>query len=688
MTSNSGSKTEPHTALQDLVHLSNRIGQDTSLVQPGGGNSSVKVQLPAADGSLETQLLVKGSGTDLRTITPAGFTQLSMNKLGALKASVEMPDEEMMQFLANCMSAPGPVPSVETPLHSILPYRMILHTHDIATMSLTNLREERAQELVQNLFEGQLAYVPYIRPGFPLAKLVADWVDRIPKEAIGLTLAHHGLVVWGDTAQACHAHLSKVLAKIDDYLETVKRSHKRPVTAPALSASERLNKAATIMPAIRGALSSSSKAVLHFDDSPDILKSLAQPGFRQASLQGMATPEHILRAGRAPLWLDYDFQAQDEQGLVTETRTQMERQRSEYSAYHARNASKDDGCLDDWAKVVLIPDLGMVTAFKDKGSARIANVCYQATAAAIENAELLGGYEGISEEQVFEFEHWPLERRKIELAIRKERDTLLLPRHVVVIIGGGSGIGEASAHRFAEEGAHVVVADLDGEKARTIAANLCQKHPERAIGVEVDVREESSLDQLFRKSVLEYGGVDCLFYTVGVPPRFVPLTELTPEDLAGQIGVHYTGAVIALRNAARIMKRQGIGGAIVASVSKAALAPGKEALAYGSSKAALQQALRVAAIELGEHQIRVNSINADQVETPLFLEFVRQRAQSKGLTIEQQLEVYRGRNALGVSLIPPKAVADIAVLLASSRFQYTTGDILTIDGGLSEAFPR
>jgi NAD(P)-dependent dehydrogenase (short-subunit alcohol dehydrogenase family) len=188
--------------------------------------------------------------------------------------------------------------------------------------------------------------------------------------------------------------------------------------------------------------------------------------------------------------------------------------------------------------------------------------------------------------------------------------------------------------------------------------------------------------------VLEFGGLDCLFYTAGRAPRFAPVVALRREDLQQQLDVHYVGAVLAIGHAATVMRRQGTGGSIVASVSKAALTPGREAAAYGGSKAALLQALRVAAVELGADGIRVNAINADQIETPMFRQFLAERAAKAGVSVEQQREAYRQRNVMGASHIPPDAVADLAVLLASDRFRYTTGDILTVDGGLPEAFPR
>jgi NAD(P)-dependent dehydrogenase (short-subunit alcohol dehydrogenase family) len=327
----------------------------------------------------------------------------------------------------------------------------------------------------------------------------------------------------------------------------------------------------------------------------------------------------------------------------------------------------------------------------DKRGAITANLCYRAVLETITNAEAIDRFQFIPERDVFEFEHWPLERRKVEEQIARDRSSKLVPRHVAVIIGGGSGIGKAAARRFAAEGAHVVVADLDGGISREVAEEIIgsQRDPSaRVIGTAVDVRDDVSLDALFRQTVLEFGGLDCLFYTAGLPPRFAPITEITRDDLQRQLEVHYLGAVAAIGRAAAIMRRQGLGGSIVASVSKAAVVPGKDAVAYGGSKAALLQALRVAAVELGGDGIRVNAINADQVETPLFQQFARERAASRGVSVEEQLATYQSRNLLGAGLIPPEAVADIAVLLASDRFRFTTGDILTVDGGLPEAFPR
>src|SRR3954470_9192398 len=251
--------------LDHLVHLSHLMGQDLRLVQPGGGNTSLK------DGDT---LLVKGSGTDLRTIGREGFTRLSLSRLSALRDAESMSDTEMMRFMASCMTAEGPAPSVETPLHALLPYNVIAHTHDVATMGLTNIRDAEAKRLIDELFEGRIVYVPYVRPGFPLAQAVGRTGGQIPDDAIGLILAHHGLVVWGDDAEECYARLIEVTARMDDYLST--RGHPaRPAAASAGHRASREELAELVLPAIRGALSKPDRVILQYDAAEDLLATLA-----------------------------------------------------------------------------------------------------------------------------------------------------------------------------------------------------------------------------------------------------------------------------------------------------------------------------------------------------------------------------------------------------------------------------
>src|SRR4051794_19450507 len=435
--------------LDHLIHLSHLIGRDSRLVQPGGGNTSIK------EGDT---LLVKGSGTDLRTIGRSGFTRLSLSRLAPLRTADSMSDAEMMRFMAQCMVEDGPAPSVETPLHALLPYKVIAHTHDVPTMSLTNIRDSEAERLLGELFGGRVVYVPYVRPGFPLARAVARLIDGgtqgrrgegISEQTIALALAHHGLVVWGEDAAECYDRLVEITGRMDELIATRRADRPsdlaslRPVPPPV----KRHQVAEHVLPVIRGALGKAERVILHFDDSDELVLALDGEEIPELVRRGMATPEHLLRAGRLPLLLSRSDPSSIRAALATA--------RTEYEAYHRRYARSGEPPLDDWAKVILIPGLGMITASADKRGAVTANVCYRAVLESIENAEAIDRFEFIPEADVFEFEHWPLERRKIEEQIAKDRASKLLARQIVVIIGGGSGIGQAAAERFAEEGAHV-----------------------------------------------------------------------------------------------------------------------------------------------------------------------------------------------------------------------------------------
>src|SRR5215204_4168502 len=365
--------------LEQLIHLSHLIGHDTRLVQPGGGNTSIK------EGDT---LVVKGSGTDLRTINRAGFTRLSLSRLAPLREADSMSDAEMMRFMAQCMVEEGPAPSVETPLHALLPYKVIVHTHDVPTMSLTNIRDSEAERLLGERFDGRVVYVPYVRPGFPLARAVAQLLGGgaegrrgggIPGQAMGLALAHHGLVVWGNDASECYDRLLEITGKMDELI-AIKRADRPADLAslrPALPPAERHQIAELVLPVIRGALGRNERVILHFDDSDELVLALDGEEIPELVRRGMATPEHLLRAGRLPVVLSPSV-IPSEAKNPSAIRTALSAARTEYEAYHRRQGKSGEPLLDDWAKVILLPGIGRVTAFADKRGAAPANLCYRA----------------------------------------------------------------------------------------------------------------------------------------------------------------------------------------------------------------------------------------------------------------------------------------------------------------------
>ncbi len=665
-----------------LVYLSNVIGQDTLLVQPGGGNTSVKLTESDLFGDEADALAVKGSGTDLRTIAPGGFTHLYRDRLAKLQSKSSISDEEMLRLMRAAMIAADrdPLPSVETPLHSLLPFRYIAHTHDVATLSLSDT--PHAEENVSRAFGTEVVFLRYARPGFPLAKLLADrHAEGIPGNAIAMVLEKHGLVVWGEDAHECYSNLVSVISKAEEYVAERKgdRSVFGPTAVPALDEPE-AQSLATMLPVIRGALSDEIwRPVLHWDASPQVLDSLGREAFAKVASRGMMTPEHILRAGVKPLVLEGMAGPDDSKERVRDTITAH---RDAYVKHVGEHGQSEP--ITDYLKTIGVPGLGVIYAGKDRRNALTAATCYRETVRAMEGAEAVEAFEFLSDADACDMEYWPLERRKIAESVASQRP---LEGKIALVIGGASGIGRATAERFVEEGAHVVVADIDASGAMKVAEKLNDEAPERAFVVEVDAGDSASISAMMKAAVLRFGGLDVLFYSPGVGPQYSPIAQMSDAEVEEKLRVHFQGAVAATREAANVMIDQNMGGRLIYNASKAAFAPGEGFAAYGASKAALAHYVRNVANELGKHAITANYVNADAVDTPLFRGLVQQRAEQSGRTEAQMLESYKQRSAMRQAFVPPSAVADAVSFLASDRSAYTTGCVITVGGG-PEGFPR
>jgi rhamnulose-1-phosphate aldolase/alcohol dehydrogenase len=669
------------TDIEQLVYLSNLIGSDLSLVQPGGGNTSVKLWEPDLLGSEVQALVVKGSGTDLRTIGPGGFSHLYGDRLTMLRQREAMSDEEMMAAMRACMLFPdsSPVPSVETPLHALLPARFVVHTHDVATLSLTDT--PHAEKNLRRVFGDEIAFLEYVRPGFPLAKRLGElFAEGPPKRVIGLAMEKHGLAVWGETARQCYGSLRAIIGQAEAFLAE-EREGKQVFGAPVTSAldeNERRKVAADVMPVIRGELMGRGfRCVLNLDDSPETLERISGEGFAGVSSRGVMTPEHILRAGVRPLVMALA----GEQGRGDAARHAIREHRDAYSEYARRQGREP---IPDFLKTVVIPSVGIVFAGKDRQNALTSRACYRATMEAMAGAEAVERFEFLSEAEQVEIEYWPLERRKIEESAKMRRE---LDGKIALVVGAASGIGRATALRFAEEGAHVVAVDLDGDGAKNVADEIKGPSPERAIGLGLDVSDSQAVMDAVMEAVLHFGGIDVLFYSPGVGPEYHSVVEMPDEEIDRKMAVHYRGAVAVTREVARVMGEQGTGGRLVYNASKAAYAAGEGFAAYGASKAALAHYVRNVANELGQHGITANYINADAIDTPMFREVLLQRAERLGVGEDEMLARYAERSALREATVSPEAVAEAALWLAGDRSAHTTGCVITVGGG-AEGFPR
>ena len=392
------------TDIEQLVYLSNLIGGDLSLVQPGGGNTSVKLSEPDLFRCEVQALVVKGSGTDLRTIRPGGFTHLYVDRLSLLRPRDAMSDEEMMALMRACMLFPDrdPVPSVETPMHSLLPARFVAHTHDVATLSLTDT--PHGEENVRRVFGDEVAFLEYVRPGFPLAKRMAERFPVGPPEgATALVMEKHGLAVWGETAHDCYENLRSVIEKAEAFVAEQakgKRAFGTPA-APTQEVAARGEIATSLLPVIRGELARGGwRCILHLDDSPQTVETIAGERLAEVTSRGVMTPEHIFRAGVRPLVVNLDGN-RDAGDVAHAIRHAIQTHRDEYAAYAKTHGHKP---IADFLKTIVIPSRGIVYAGLDKRAALVAADCYRATLEVMTNAEAVERFEFISEADQAEME--------------------------------------------------------------------------------------------------------------------------------------------------------------------------------------------------------------------------------------------------------------------------------------------
>ncbi len=637
---------------------------EEELVLWGGGNNSLKSAATDLLGRPIEVMYIKSSGSDMKSIVPKQFPAVRLDYIAPLrKREEEMTDQEMVDYLAQCLTDPSSArPSIETLLHAFLPARAVLHTHADAILALTNTRGR--EETVRACFGQSVILVPYRRPGFRLSRDVADAFDAHP-DATGLVLMNHGLITWGDSAQEAYERHIDLVTRAEQFSAAVdSRSGSIAVVETAL--------AERVSPRIRGALGGK---ILELDDSPETLAFLAREDAARITQIGAATPDHLLYTKRFPLFVPPGADLADAARRYVERYTEWYRvQPSEFAM------------LDPNPRIVLMPGVGMWTAGKDARAARIVRDIYRHTMRIIERAEAAGGYETLHDVDAFHAEYWPLELYKLTL-LPKEKE---LAAKIVLVTGGASGIGRAVAERFAEEGAHVVVTDVDLARAESVAEHIVRQHGlRRAMAVALDVTDERQVEGAFAATVRAYGGLDVVVSNAGIS-SFGNLDTLDVADWDRSFAVNARGHFLVARAAMRILKQQRLGGSIVFNASKNVTAPGKEFGAYSVSKAAEAQLCRIVALEGGEYGIRANMLNPDAIfgDSRFWSDEMRSmRAQAYAVPTDQLPDFYRNRTLLKVE-VTAADVAEAALFLATPRSAKTTGAMLPVDGGVKEAFPR
>jgi rhamnulose-1-phosphate aldolase/alcohol dehydrogenase len=672
--------------LEELVYRSNIIGADRRVCNIFGGNTSAKTIEKDFRGRDVEVMYVKGSGSDLASMKAGHFTGLKMEDIRPLFEREAMPDEEMVAYLGHTMiDAKHPRASIETLLHAFLPYKHVDHTHPDAIISLCCADNGKA--LAKEIYGDRFVWVPYIRPGFTLSKMIAEGVFANPKAELVL-MEKHGLVTWGETSEACYAQTIKIINEAEAFIEARVNEAKLygGMKHAALPAETRRSIASQIMPAVRGAVSDTKKAILSFDDQDDVLVFVGGQNSPELSQVGAACPDHLVHTKVVPLFINWTPDPDDVEGLKALLRDGVAAYKEQYKACFERNKNEGDVMFEAAPRVILIPGVGMINTGKSWALSQVSGALYHRAIAVMRSATALGSFVSLSENEAYNVEYWPLELYKLSLAPPETE----FSRKVAFITGGAGGIGSETARRLVSEGAHVVLADLNLDGAQKVADEINEKYGQnRALAVKMDVTSEEAVQAAYAETALTYGGVDIIVNNAGLATSS-PFDETSLKEWNLNMNVLGTGYFLVAREAFKLMKQQALGGNMVFIGSKNSVYAGKNASAYSSVKALEAHLARCIAAEGGEFGIRVNTVLPDAILQGSAIwngSWRNERAAAYGIEPDQLEEYYRKRTTLLVNIYP-RDIAEGIAFFASSKSDKTTGCMLTIDGGVPAAFTR
>ncbi|MFM9331935.1 bifunctional aldolase/short-chain dehydrogenase [Paenibacillus mesotrionivorans] len=672
--------------LDELVYRSNLLGSDRSVANWGGGNTSMKTVVEDFRGRPVNVMWVKGSGSDLATMKAGHFTGLRLDDIAPLFEREDMSDEDMVAYLANCMiDSKHPRASIETLLHAFLPFQHVDHTHPDAIIGLCCA--DNGRELAKEIYGDRFVWVPYIRPGFRLSRMIAQGVRDNPNAELVL-MEKHGLVTWGATSEESYLKTLAIIGEAEAFIEARVKEEALfgGVKIEPLAPERRREIAASVMPVIRGSVSDGKRMILTFDDGEDVLRFAGSRDAAKLSQVGAACPDHLVHTKMKPLLVDWDPSSGDVEALKETLKAGISEYKEEYKAYFERNKNEGDKMFEPAPRVILIPGVGMINTGKSHAMSQVSGALYHRAIAVMRGATSLGEFVSLSENESYNVEYWPLELYKLTLAPPEAE----FSRQVVLVTGGAGGIGSATCRRLVKEGAHVVLADLNLEGAEKVAEELnAQFGPGRAFAVKLDVTKEDLVKEAFRATALQYGGVDVAVNNAGLATSS-PFDETTLDEWNLNMNVLSTGYFLVAREAFKVMKEQGTGGSMVFVASKNSVYAGKNASAYSTAKAAEAHLARCIAAEGGEYGIRVNTVLPDAILQGSAIwnsRWREERAAAYGIAPDQLEEYYKKRTTLLVNIYPDDIAESIA-FLASSRSAKTTGCMITVDGGVPAAFTR
>ena len=667
------------------------LGSDPKLVLHGGGNTSVKTTVKDMLGDDVEVLCVKGSGWDMGAIEPAGLPAVRLAPLRRLRAFDTLSDEDMVAFQRiNLLDPSSPNPSVETLLHAFLPHKFIDHTHSTAVLALTDQPDGEA--LLRELYGERVATVPYVMPGFALAKAVADALEA-QRDGRAMVWFRHGIVTWGSEARESYEAMIERVTRAEEFL--AKRASRPLVVVLKTSPVEAQKRLAIVAPMVRGLLAEKTddqdrpyrRVILRALASQPVLDFVGSDRGRELAATPVLTADHLVRTKPWPLWidsLDYD----DPKKLHEQIGKAVEGYTKAYRSYLDRHtAAMPPGIspFDALPRVILMPGSGALCAGKDLRAATIARDITEHTLSVKSQIAAMGTYEGLSEDHLFDMEYFSLQHAKLR------KDEPALGREVALVTGAAGAIGSAICEELLEQGCHVAVTDLPGDPLNGYVSRLQEAFGGRALGVPLDVTNPDSVAQGFESIIREWGGVDLVVINAGAA-LVSPLEAMDVEAFRKLERVNTEGTLLLLRQAARHLRLQGTGGDVVMVSTKNVFSPGAKFGAYSATKAAAHQLARIASQEMAELGVRVNMVAPDAVfshggrRSGLWAEVGPDRMRARGLDEKGLEDYYRQRNLLKAT-VTANHVAK-AVLFFLTRQTPTTGATLPVDGGLPDATPR
>jgi rhamnulose-1-phosphate aldolase/alcohol dehydrogenase len=706
-----------------LVYRSNLLGNDQRITNTGGGNTSAKIKEKDPLTGEETEVLwVKGSGGDLRTSKRENFSSLYQQKLLDLqklyakrndKGLKSQGEDDMVAMYFHATYNLNPrASSIDTPLHSFIPAKHVDHMHPNAIISVAASR--RCQELTKEIFGDEMAYVPWMRPGFELGLAMQDIVQKNPTIR-AIMMGQHGFISWHDDDQLCYAETLRFIEKAAQYIDDKYEAKGGDAKAfggakyQSLSENERRTTLARILPWLRGQVSEQKRFIGTIQDDEKILRFVNANDAPRLSELGTSCPDHFLRTKIKPLYVDWNPQAEDVASLKEKLADGLVKYRQDYADYYKTCKRENSPAIRDAnPTVILIPGLGMIAWGKDKSESRVTAEFYNCAVEVMRGAEAIDEYIALPQQEAFDIEYWLLEEAKLQrMPAEKE-----LARQVVVVVGAGSGIGKETAHRLVKDGAHIVSVDLNKEAAEATAKEIEGKYGTGigvagsgvsgcgpAIGVSANITDRKSIREMLDQVALAYGGFDSICVTAGI---FVPsdTSGHIPDDKwAVTFNINVTGSYLVGDEAAKTWREQGLRGKLVLTSSANAVVAKKGSVAYDASKAAANHLVRELAIELAP-LVRVNGVAPatvvkgsamfprDRVIGSLAKYEIPYMDDEETESLVNKLAQFYADRTLTRSPITPADQAEAYFLLVSDRLSKTTGQVITVDGGLYEAFLR